>query len=950
MSMKQRLVRDSSGYMSGTSGSYVEFTLPVMTSNIEKQDYGANILRYEQIDEGDSYSYSFMGNWEYWDGSKWIALFTGKTLYCSGSAEDNRKEVDCYSWYTDFTNDTFKAKMQELNGKRVRWYSNSSPVYNDVNSGSAYYLELWTYYKQPTVGDPTFSRDYINSAVNINITLSNTETYTVSLNGKQYTNTKSIPESAFVVGNNTITINAINGDMSASKVVSYNFVDYNPVAKTISFTNSTLDYDTTVEVTATNAQRYDLYVNGVFKYTSNTQVFIPPKSSFSLGENSVFVRCYNTTSMRYADTSTYKKTFTTLQPTVSNLTFKNTGDKGNNLTHNPTVFTWQGTNYDYFNIYVNDIIKAKNINALTYTIPSYTIPYGQSTIKIEVVKNALEGIANTEIKKYLNSTITLDSINPTVGNIQLSSTNIDRDITVTWDSKYQDAFEISKYGANDKYLGAVTSTVISGDANSYIIPRGGLSIDVKKLKILVLMTTDNDDIEGYGEVAVNLTCDMPVIYNLEPSNLSRNIDDPIRVTFATNEYVGWWELQRNNEICQIGTTNREVVFGAGTFIKGENVLTLTGYYRPPYATASPTRQVIKTVTFTGYGKPNPAILSGETIYSTSIPIIRWSTNPEQVGYAYELYKGNDLITSDVVDSKDNFLSLSDIKNSSTYTIKIKIKNKYDLYSEWSSKTFSTLFNNIIIPEFFITLDRDNVNIAIDGLQDPNFKKLSIYRKTKYSNWVMIADNCNVVDTIIDYAYQAGTEVEYKLRVYNTSDAYAESESIVVVPTMLNYSLTNVENWKDTKQLEFVSASYSTNRNVVSKIYSGARVPRVFKGKTLYDSISLNVEMENQEAYEFIYWLETANDYNIFLYRSWKGEKKYVVAQYNGMQSVNAMVTSVSLILTEVDFIEEKLYMGSGYRKIVYLDGSYFLDGSIDLSGYDDSVIAPYEEVMTLEEL
>lgn len=941
--MKQRLYRDSVGYHSGTSGSLAEFTLPTMTDNIESQVYGFNMQHVSEIDEGDSWSSRTYANYlKYWNGSSWVDVYSDKLIWYGGSASDNRIYVNISEGFNG--GDLYRAKMQELNGKRIRFGSTSWTGYNDTNAEGRWYIELWTYYKTPTITEPIFTRDFTNACVNVNTTISYHQGYSVSVNGNTYTNTKSIPEDAFKIGDNTVVISVYNGDMSASKTVTYTFVDYNPIAKSVSFTNTTLDNDTNIEVTATNAQSYELWVNGYKKYTSSVQAFIPPKNSFYLGENSVFVRCYNTTSGRYADTSTVKKTFTTLQPTVTNLTFKNTGSKGNNLTCNPTVLTWQGTNYSYFNIYVNDVIKVRNVNDLTYTMPPYSIPYGQSTIKIEVIKNALEGIVNTEIKKYLNSTITLGSIKPEASNITLSTTNIDREIKVSWDSKNQEWFELLTYPRGiDLGLGTTETSVT--------IPRGTIPETEEGIKLSVYMAGGDEDIVKNEIISVKWTYDAPVIYNIEPSDLNRNIDEPIKVTFATNEYVDSWTLMTgdNNLFRASGTTGREALLGTGTFNKGANKITVQARYRALYSSDAPLRVVYKSVIFTGYGKPDAPVLSYEDLYSTSAPTISWRSNDEQTGYAYELWSDGKLVTSRVVDGTQTTLTLSELENETDYILQLKIKNKYELYSSISNAYFHTSFNSIIIPEFDLTMRENAVCIAIDGLQDPNFETLCIYRKTQYDiKWVMIADNCNVIDTILDYSYQTETEVSYKLRVYNTTGGYAESTTRRISARLTNYWLTNVENWEDGKQLDFVSTSYAPNRNIVKKVYSGSRAPRVFKGKTLYDVISLDVEMSNKEAFEFIHWLETANDYNIFLYRSWKGEKKYVVAQYNGMNPVNAMVTRVSLTLTEINFIEEKLYKGSGYRKIVYLDGSYFLDGSIDLSGYDDTVISPYVEVVSVE--
>ena len=936
MSMKQRLYRDSSGpYYEDGSGSYVEFTLPVKTSNIEKQVYGLDIVRHEQIDIGDSYSVSMIITWQYWNGSTWVSLFEDQTVYMTGSAEDDVRRTHCYSSSGTFTSETFRAKMEELNGKRVRWFSKSREWLNDTNAEATHYLELWTYYNQPVIGDVTFTRDFVNEAVNLNVPITNVQGYSISLNGNTYTNTKSIPESAFVIGNNTISIYVYNGDMKASKTVSYNFVDYNPVAKSVSFTNSTLDNATNIEVTSSNAQRYDLYVNGVYKYTSSTQIFTPPLSAFSIGENVVFVRCYNTTSGRYADTSTYKKVMSLLKPTVSNILVINDGY----LIDNETTISWQSSYQNNFNIYANDVLIASGGAKTTCTIPKGKFKAGNNKIRVEVIKSAISGISDSRLVVYYDVKQSFTRLEPTVSNITLSSTNIDEAIKVKWDSTYQTYAEV--YQGNNK-VAYVTS------ASEVDLIQGKLKAGNSAIKVVVYYESGFDTISSEYSIDVTLTCDMPIIYNLEPSNLNKNIHEIIKVTFKTNIFCDRWELKANTT--QItGTTQREISIGSNTFVKGTNTLTLTIYYSPSYD-KSIIRTATKTVTFNGYGNPDAPILDDIVIYNTSIPSITWKQTEEQEGYAYELYKGESLLQSNTVDSTEHYFTLSTLEDKSSYTIKVKIKNKYDLYSEWSIKNFETSFSDIIVPEFNITTENNKITIVIDGLQDTYFKKLCIYRRTKYEDWVMIADDCNVIDTIVDYAYAANVDTEYKLRVYNTYNGYADSKIITIKNTVLNYMLSNVEDFSQSFTLDFVTTSIETVRNIKTKVYSGSKAPRAFKGKTFYDVISLRAELDNEAAYDFVNWLEAANEYNVFLYRNWKGEKKYCVAIYEGMTPVNSMVMAVSLKLTEISFIEEKLYSGSGYKKIVYLDGSYFLDGSVDLSEYDTSVIAPYTEVMSLEEI
>lgn len=135
----------------------------------------------------------------------------------------------------------------------------------------------------------------------------------------------------------------------------------------------------------------------------------------------------------------------------------------------------------------------------------------------------------------------------------------------------------------------------------------------------------------------------------------------------------------------------------------------------------------------------------------------------------------------------------------------------------------------------------------------------------------------------------------------------------------------------------VTPSYKFNGDFVSKLYAGQRAPRTFKGKVQYKTGTFRTALKNADAYNLIDFIENSNEYNLFCLRDQRGEKLYVIAKLESQDPKGLKRLSVSFSFTEVNFIESKMYTGSGYKKISYLNGEYYLDGSVDLSGYDLSV-------------
>ena len=648
-----------------------------------------------------------------------------------------------------------------------------------------------------------------------------------------------------------------------------------------------------------------------------------PYKYFQEGQNIINAIAYN------GNKSTSKETtINHLTPNISSLKTENERD----LIDDVTNISWVSTNQAKAEIFINDSLYATlNSSVQLYVLPKGKLKVGKNKIKVRVYNAPDDNVTNSSIYKEAETSITLSRILPAITNdsFTLNDTNIDNKITFSWQSTNQTRFGLYQ---DDIIL-------VSGNtAQSCTIKEGILKSGNSNFKLIVYYESGFDTVSVEATLTKTLTCNIPIIYNLEPSNLNKNINEQIAVTFSTNDFCDRWELKSGSNIAS-GTTERSVIFGSNTFTKGDNTLQLTIFYTPKWDTSnSVVRTATKTVTFFGYGVPsNPKLVLDET-YSTSAPCLFWEQNEEQTAYEYTISKNDEIIACDEAISTDNYVFVSGLEDKTTYEFSLRIKNKWGLYSGYVVSSFSTLFNEILLPNFYLTQTQNGVTIAINGYQEETFKSVSVYRRTAYEPWVEIAHNCNIIDTITDSTTPCGTDVLYKLRVYNTDGAYKDTESKSINIMLRNYLLLNVENLDETFQLDFVKVSTTLNTDFVIKKFTNRARPTIFKGKANYATLSLEVEIERDKIMELLAFINESNEYNLFCFKSYKGERKFVMARIDSYAPVNAHIMSVSMELTEIDFIETRMHSGTGYRKIVYVDGKYALNGAIDLSGNDDSFI------------
>lgn len=564
------------------------------------------------------------------------------------------------------------------------------------------------------------------------------------------------------------------------------------------------------------------------------------------------------------------------------------------------------------------VTEQNNISNKQYMLSAGTL---NSTNAIRIrVKNTLTKNGYTNTSAYAEVGVNdLISIKPIIESLALSALNADYSIQATITAKNAQNYEI--------YKGAVK--IASGETNSLIIPPGALSKGTNTLKAVVTRTSSAGLLKDELTKGFSIVHDEPLIYAVEPSKINVNIDELSKVSFSTNNFIDRWELFINGSLFRTGTTEREVQISGGIFRAGTNTLKVTAYYSPAHD-SSQIRTFTKEVAFTGFGKPSGPVLDFTTVYETATPTFTWTTgeseNDTQVAFEIEVHTENKIVNS-VERSYTMTTALLDQQN---YIVRLRIKNKYEIWSSWIEKEFKTVFSELPKPIITLSPQKENVLIVVECIEIQTFNSMVIYRSIDKVNWIEIANDLNLNDSLIDYMVAGGVETFYKARIYDSAGGYNESEIKSVESRLINYNLLSVQELKSNKQLDFVAINFKNNFTSTTKLFAGAAKPVFYKGKGNYLTANMTVKLVNDEVNNFVDYLTKGE---IFCYRDYKGKKLFVAIDLTAVNYINPFMQEVVLNLTEVNFNEKSAGNKGNYTRIIYLDGEYLLDSSIDLSGW-----------------
>jgi hypothetical protein len=298
-----------------------------------------------------------------------------------------------------------------------------------------------------------------------------------------------------------------------------------------------------------------------------------------------------------------------------------------------------------------------------------------------------------------------------------------------------------------------------------------------------------------------------------------------------------------------------------------------------YATSGIVSEYSEQAAFTSAGKPaTPVLTKPDAIENTSTPLIAW-TGTGQVMYQAQVLQGSTVVwdsgeTASTVGQAQVGTALADGTN---YTAKVRIKNQYDLWSDWATKAFTVDFELPNKPTIDIIKDliRYSARITISNPTPDSaggFEYNEVYRREVDGEWMRIATNIERNSTYEDCAMKSGQPYEYKVRAVGTY-GYMDSDvkfSDVKVKDSQLASLTD-------KSL-YVPLRYDPQRTIsismerVLMRFAGRQQAVTEFGEHIDRGISLRFVIESLENVEKL--IQLVESAETLLYRDGKGRKIY----------------------------------------------------------------------------
>lgn len=285
------------------------------------------------------------------------------------------------------------------------------------------------------------------------------------------------------------------------------------------------------------------------------------------------------------------------------------------------------------------------------------------------------------------------------------------------------------------------------------------------------------------------------------------------------------------------------------------------------------------VVFNSAGKPDaPVLTAPNTIENTSMPLIAW-TGVGQVVYQAQVLQGESVVwDSGEVASEIGQVQVGfALADEETYTARVRIKNQYDLWSDWGTKAFSVDFEVPNKPNISIIEDVKKFSVRITATNPVpdgagGFAYNEVYRREIGGEWIRIATEITRNGTYEDCTLKSGQPYEYKIRAIGTH-GYMDSDTKfahVKVKDAQLMSLTDKSLYAPLRYDPQRTISISMERVLMK--FAGRQQAVTEFGEHIDRGISLRFVIESLENVEKL--IQLVESAETLLYRDGKGRKIY----------------------------------------------------------------------------
>lgn len=505
---------------------------------------------------------------------------------------------------------------------------------------------------------------------------------------------------------------------------------------------------------------------------------------------------------------------------------------------------------------------------------------------------------------------------PRPSNIAVDNTVMDNITHITWTATGHNYYEVSAYDVNGVLLYFVSGNTA---AVSCMIPAGELGEGTVKIAVKVgkRLTSFNSNNACIGllsdavEYIAEFTRLKPIITGLEPNGINQMKNQPITVYWTCENQSSYYLVVSQEGVEKAtfsGTTQKSNSIPANTLENGMTSIQLTVTYVPTWAQSSEDYvTAMQTVSFGAYGPPPDPVLTMSSNYNTSRPVITWTAS-EQISFQAQILKDNVLVldSGEVYSTTNSYQFDEALGNNSSYVVRLRVKNAYDLYSNWVNSTFHVSFAELQQPFFSLFGNDTTGSITIDlenAPGQPEFNYSEVYRRElPNGDWLRIATGLDQKDTYVDYTCVSGSFYEYKVRAVDANDGYSDSNTAYKSVTVRDSWLFNAADCSDNIRLIYnPGRKFSYVREAYEMVYSGLEAPKVEYGESKYLTGSFSFFLLDNADKEKL--LHLYRDTDLLLYKDSRGKKIYGYISSDISENDLSYGIEVSFSFTELHHVE-----------------------------------------------
>lgn len=515
--------------------------------------------------------------------------------------------------------------------------------------------------------------------------------------------------------------------------------------------------------------------------------------------------------------------------------------------------------------------------------------------------------------------VTIEYIIPNISNFIINGDCIDSQIICTWTQEHTTSWKVEAIKNN-----VVKSTKTGTSSTSCTFEPGDL-VEGGNYTFKITCYYNETSIEESEDVTLSYTQANASIIDIPGTNI--NVDEKLTISWVSENQTSF-SLSLDGKT-YTGTTEKSITLPGGTISKGTKTINLTVTFSNSYYSNSDS---IYT-TFTAYGKPDAPTIKMKSIISSALPVIKWEST-EQTSYLVTIKKLLETIetSGETLSKEKTYQTVTTLENSTTYTVYVKVKNQYGLWSDETEFEFSTQFivpNAPTIKSISNTTEGSIIlNVSTDIEEDTEYKNTEIWKREPLGEWKRMAYNLSEVDVWEDFYVGSNVEYEYKARNIGKSGGISESDVITTSTVVKGYTFYSVENLNNKFLFKYdVDITPKLITNIVTNLFAGASAPQTITNNVMYWKYNISFKTTNRnDILNLINLMKTAK---VLLFKDCRGHKIFgnVVGNPSLTESYLGII-KISIEFTETSFLEENVYRGNNTGlSLIRWDGTWMFNGT-----------------------